>query len=289
MSDIHRPPIQKFEPVNRCIYCRSVEAGLTDEHVVPFALGGNYVLPKASCPTCSRITAQFEGVTCRTTLGNLRMRYGFPTRRKRDRPEFIEIGIQNEDGSIGRRKVPVHEYPVGAFIPYFGRAGFFLGAPPNLNVLQTTLKNHPTDELEVFTQKYKWDGRVSVRWMPDEYALTVIKIAYCYAIAALGINGFEPIAASYIAQREKNFSYIFGQVGENPPVSGPSSIWTVSFRFEQRPNGVILTAFVSLLPGMGTPIYEVIVGFLKTAEHFQQFNRHLDDGHIISISEDIEL
>jgi hypothetical protein len=33
---------------------------------------------------------------------------------------------------------------------------------------------------------------------------------------------------------------------------------------------------VSLLPGMGTPIYEVIVGYLKTAEHVERLNKHLE-------------
>jgi hypothetical protein len=277
--------MHKFPPVNCCIYCRTSDKELGDEHVVPYALGGNYVLPKASCPACSRITARFEGVTCRTTLGNLRMRYGFPTHRKRDRPNTIEIGTLNEDGSTGRRDIPVQEYPIGAFIPYFGRAGFFLGAPPNLDVLQATFKNHPTDELEDLTRIYNWDGRISIKWMPNEYALTIMKIAHCYAVSALNVDGFETIAVPYILGEESNFSYIFGQVGENTPASSPSPVWDVSLRFEQKPNGVLLVAHVSLLPGMGTPIYEVIVGYLKTAEHVERLNKHLTQGHIFSISE----
>lgn len=41
-----------YQPVNVCIYCGGTGA-LSDEHIIPFGLGGRWVLPKASCAECA--------------------------------------------------------------------------------------------------------------------------------------------------------------------------------------------------------------------------------------------
>jgi 5-methylcytosine-specific restriction endonuclease McrA len=52
-------PNDKYSNVNRCIYCGTLE-NLTDEHIIPYGLGGRSILPKASCSECSNITTNFE-------------------------------------------------------------------------------------------------------------------------------------------------------------------------------------------------------------------------------------
>jgi 5-methylcytosine-specific restriction endonuclease McrA len=46
-----------------CIYCGwdGGEEGLRDEHTVPYSLGGNTVLLKASCADCEAITSYLDG------------------------------------------------------------------------------------------------------------------------------------------------------------------------------------------------------------------------------------
>jgi hypothetical protein len=49
-----------------CIYCgtqadQTEAKELSDEHIIPYALGGNLVLPKASCDRCAKETHAFEG------------------------------------------------------------------------------------------------------------------------------------------------------------------------------------------------------------------------------------
>lgn len=77
-----------YPPVGRCIYCGTKEGDLTDEHIVPFALGGNMILPKASCIPCQRIINQeIETPTLNVLSGSygpLRLGLNLPTRNKKN-------------------------------------------------------------------------------------------------------------------------------------------------------------------------------------------------------------
>ena len=53
-----------------CIYCGATDAALSDEHVVPYGLGGSHVLRKASCCRCAAITSKFERKVMRELWGD---------------------------------------------------------------------------------------------------------------------------------------------------------------------------------------------------------------------------
>jgi len=53
-----------------CIYCGATGVRLTDEHVVPLALGGVHILEDASCDTCADITKKFEQDVARSNYGD---------------------------------------------------------------------------------------------------------------------------------------------------------------------------------------------------------------------------
>lgn len=62
-------PEIKYGPVGKCIYCAAPPpAVLTDEHIIPLALGGEHLLLKASCKPCEKITGRFEGIVLRGGL-----------------------------------------------------------------------------------------------------------------------------------------------------------------------------------------------------------------------------
>src|SRR5258708_6724877 len=90
-------PAKRYSPAGSCIYCGSKE-NLSDEHIVPYALGGRWILPKASCSGCSSITAKFEQTCLRTILGPLRMYFDFPTRRQKERPKTLRLKVKYDLG-----------------------------------------------------------------------------------------------------------------------------------------------------------------------------------------------
>lgn len=80
-----RPKINKpfvFQSANKCIYCGKTNVFLGDEHIIPFSLDGAWIIPKASCKDCERITSKFEMSVARDMYLQLRTKEGFQTRRK---------------------------------------------------------------------------------------------------------------------------------------------------------------------------------------------------------------
>jgi hypothetical protein len=99
MTEITAQP-RVYPPVGFCIYCGSQGGDLRREHIIPFGLGGNAILPKAGCRACEAITGSFEQIALRGMLGKLRMRLGLQTRNKKDRPKALHLELINPDGSI---------------------------------------------------------------------------------------------------------------------------------------------------------------------------------------------
>lgn len=258
-----------FEAVNRCIYCGAADKWLTKEHIVPLGLGGNLILPKSSCTDCAKITHAFEYTTLRTTLGILRMRLDFPTRRKKERPTHIKIKTR-----IGAEiDVPVEEYPVGAAIPNFARAGIFDGRAADTPLIHVGKKIYLNGDLANFINKYGWDGVYAFKWMPYEFAQTVVKICYSYAVAVLGMNSFEPICLDYILKDNSRIGYVFGQSGDNLEAEKQSKEidsqvykLDVGVRVSEQ-NEPIVVVYFSFIPDGGTPIYEVAVGRVQSREN----------------------
>jgi HNH endonuclease len=84
----------KFPPVGRCIYCGSTDQ-LSNEHIIPYALGGYHsVLPESSCEACRRETGSFEA---KCTKDNARMFYALR----------VALGINSRTGSTDVDQIPV--------------------------------------------------------------------------------------------------------------------------------------------------------------------------------------
>lgn len=218
----------------------------------------------------------------RSTLGTLRMRFNFPTRRKRERPESVEIGTIDAKGRTGRAKVPIDEYPVGVALPHFGRAGLFLGSIPELDTLQHVARSfYLNGDMDGFREKYHWDGVLQFRWMPVEFGQYLIKMCYSFAVAEISLNAFRPICLPQILSLDKNISFIFGQCGMNDQVSDVSKVWDIKLFYLLHSNmKLLVVANCSIFPGAGTPVYEVVLGYVDDPDHFSDFYDRLKGGRL---------
>ena len=77
-----------------CIYCGARDVDLTDEHVVPFSLGGAHILEDASCRRCAAITTKFERDVAKDMWGDARISYNVPSRRKKKRKTHIVLAAR---------------------------------------------------------------------------------------------------------------------------------------------------------------------------------------------------
>jgi len=114
-------------PIGYCIYCGATGGDLSREHVVPFALGGTKVLLEASCAGCAMITSKFERFCTRTMLGPFRVRTGAPTRRHKQRPAELPLGLIDSDGSSREVEVPASEHPATLMLPVFDEPSILVG------------------------------------------------------------------------------------------------------------------------------------------------------------------
>ena len=86
--------IKRFPAVGQCIYCDAAGASikLSDEHIIPFALGGKDILLEASCSKCARkINKGFETHCSQRLFQTIRVHHRYPTRNPKKRPTHLPI------------------------------------------------------------------------------------------------------------------------------------------------------------------------------------------------------
>ncbi|SFQ18011.1 hypothetical protein SAMN05216330_1188 [Bradyrhizobium sp. Ghvi] len=86
------------------LYLLRLDRLTTGEHVVPVERVGSWVLPRASCSSCS--TRDFEQIVSRTMYGNIRLQFWFRTPHKQRRPKSVKVdvhqtfGVRSQDVSL---------------------------------------------------------------------------------------------------------------------------------------------------------------------------------------------
>jgi hypothetical protein len=111
-----------YKPVGRCIYCGELHysktgrpAKLHDEHIIPFAFGGNLLLPEASCSECEKITSGFETHCVENMVRYTREHLGLRARRHRRRRKHLPISVDTGSGFEVVRVAP-QDHPAILFM-----------------------------------------------------------------------------------------------------------------------------------------------------------------------------
>jgi hypothetical protein len=184
----------------RCIYCGSDGGaeGLRDEHIVPFSLGGNTIIEKASCRECEHLINPVDIHLGRGIFGQYRIHAGVQTRHPKDRPTSLPATYSVND--IERTvDLPIEDHPYSLAMPIWGDAGFFRSAPidsPMPETLVHIYHHMPTGLRETLgvgeADDFKiWStGKINA----DLFARGIAKIGYCHLVAHQGLGGFEDLA-----------------------------------------------------------------------------------------------
>ena len=117
-----------------CIYCYVETENLTDEHVVPYALGANsFILEKSCCLACQKIIQPYEQDVLKKQLGAFRAQIGAPSRKRKKGDtiaevvsfEFFEMNDDLEKvRSLGKRNIPIDDAPIAV--------GLWSSPPPRM-------------------------------------------------------------------------------------------------------------------------------------------------------------
>ena len=224
----------RYEPVGQCIYCGTKKGPLSREHIVALGLGGEWLLPEASCDACGAITGAIEQYCLRKMFGSFRHSTGMPTRRPNDRPSSLPVKLWFEDGTEGRTDIAPDAFPASLNLARLPPARALRGLPDDNSIVEgvewwSWFKADKISELAENT------GASSIGMgtcNPTRFSQMLAKIAHGYAVATFGLAGFQPLAIDLALGRTEHMNYLVGaQIG--PDSNEPSKnlhemkIWTV--------------------------------------------------------------
>ena len=291
-AEPRRVTTHKYPPVRQCIYCRTtaLSPGLsrfTDEHIIPLALGGNLLLREASCTCCMKIiNQQIESLILLKEWGYFRIKRNFPTRNKNNRKEAREtlVTLRQFDGLPMQIGVLDYSCPVPLY--KFKEARIFSGVHRNDGVhwSMDILTTHE-DEMEMQSKFPNWNREHIIIPRPYEFARLLAKIAYSYAAAEYGIEGFTPFITDIILGYSVDYFHLIGGSWyPQPAIPHGDHITDIRITFKTE-RLALLWVEVRLFSEVSTPAYHVVVGEIdfNDPQHLLIFRKHAINGKIPNI------
>lgn len=274
-------PDQYYSPVGQCIYCltKQLPTGkhrFGDEHIIPFALGGNLILREASCDYCAGIiNKQIETPVLFKEWGYLRIKRNFPTRSKLT-TRRTHVKLRKRDGSP--MKMPISDYSCPVPLYKFKQARILSGLPRSDNNLDWTMDMLTTKEEEEAAQrKYpEWNQQHFIQALPYQFARLLAKIGFSYVVAEYGLKGFRPLTTDIVlGQSDDYFLYVGGSLEIPDAIPGNDHLTKISLLFTCATRSLIIVN-IRLFSQIRTPEYHVVVGEidLRIAEHLATFEQH---------------
>ena len=251
-----------YVAVGRCIYCGSKE-DLRREHIIPYALGSDVILPRSTCRNCAKITGNFEQVVLRGPMWPVRKLLRLKSRSKHaNAPKTKRLSIFR-NGEKRQIEVPLEEYPVILYFPVFPPPGYgnehykngiiFMGVDSICfgPKPEEVAKKYSADELILKERPYNY----------IEFAQTIAKIGYCYAVAEGQIKKIkgQPLLLSALLGKSKDIGKWVGTSLKYHVY--PELLHRLAIHEDNEKN--LLIVEVQLFANSSTPTYQVIIGHLN--------------------------
>jgi hypothetical protein len=190
LTQAQQLPREVLRKVGKCIYCHTSAPPLDTEHIIPKGLGGRWELLQASCRKCAAITSKFERHLLQDLLLDVRAALRLPIQR-RNRPETLPFTYIKDDKEQ-TILLPANEYPALARFPIFARPAY-LDQRSYTKGIDLIGNSEPVQlggpNLRTILERY---GAKTVRHRRtqhfDYYPRCFLKIAYGFAVAALGLE-----------------------------------------------------------------------------------------------------
>jgi hypothetical protein len=251
-------PSKVYAPANRCIYCDDITGPLGREHVIAFGLGGNLILPNASCKKCEKATCRAESICLDFMLGKLRHRLGLQSRNKRRKSKVIGLELRTDSGLSPTLLLDTATYPRMLALVRYPQPGILVGRPSDKLVVRMW---HAVNKHDLASLPSDTSIRVNhFRHYP--FCRMLAKIAHSYAAAELGqaFLGYEPMLTGIIREEDGVVPTDFVGGELDVPVAEPAVLHSLSRRHVCVNEEVYLVVTIRLFAFMGAPIYQAVVG-----------------------------
>lgn len=282
----------RFPPVGHCIYCGSEGPKLSLEHIIPFGLNGDLLLPQASCIKCADITGrQVEGPCLRGTLLPLRTGHKLRTRRPRERPNQFPIMLAQRDNMklVVTKYAPSHLLTKSFVLPHFQAPPVLTGVPLDTSLIGAAFK-WDTSDLDRIKAHVGYDGAKelislpSMEIAPALFVRMLAKIGHSFAYALVGGDGLKPYLPRIIL--EDDYVSAIQYVGSESQFDEPMTHYRISVDEFTTHDGLrVLGVRMRFFAHLGTPAYLVIVGESKGDKYallkkrsYTQLIKHVPSG-----------
>jgi hypothetical protein len=247
--------VEPFFPlhIGRCVYCGDT-SDLSDEHIIPLGLGGEWQLLKASCRRHRDLTSAFETQVLHRDLLALRTTLGLRTRRPRKRPTQLPLTLHSLQGET-HVTLPVTAHPGGAAFPTFPPPSCLADGGSTENSKPGWVVRSHFPSLVALSKSYGATHYNETAVDRLAFARLLGKIAYCFAAGCLHPDSlFDSCLLPLIEGSNSDFSPWIGGSSGAPVHTAPEGHHVT---LAIRPPGIV--AYVSLLAELDLPEYTVVV------------------------------
>lgn len=238
--------------VGYCVYCESTE-DLSDEHIIPVGLSGQWQLLAASCRRHRDITSAFEFQVLHRDLIAIRTTLGLRTRRPKERPTVLPLTVRTEDGPKDL-SLPIASHPGGAAFPVYPPPSELAGEATAESSGGWVVRSHFPSLLALATEH----GATAYDEIAVErlaFARLLAKIAYCFAAGCLHPQKVtDSCLLPLIEGASSDYSRWIGNSGGSD-VTEANQGHHVTLAFSDR--GLI--AYIRILAELALPEYTVVV------------------------------
>lgn len=293
--DVDTSPARRLPSPGKCIYCGASGVTLTEEHVIPYAIGKNAtILEGACCEECQRIIQPYEQEVLKKQLGVFRAMVEAPTRNKKDRPKTIALPLVEYDaeGTV-LRDLGVSEIPIadGPLILNLWQS------PPPLILGEELNPAHAGGKPWRYIERNRADPillraaeeygieKVGFRVPPVNrlhYLRWLGKTAHAYVAAELGIDSFEPLLTDLILTRSDDVEQFVGDMSGVASLEGATG-HTFKITLGETPEelgdaGGLLVVFMQFWGDLGSPPHLIVIGrpLIDLKAHFETRNVHAE-------------
>lgn len=260
--------ITMFEPIGKCIYCDDVDE-LSDEHIIPYALGWHAKIPMASCKRHREITHAFEGRCAGKIYKAVRVHNRMQSRQQLP-TELPIIGIADNRNIF--TTVPIEEH-LGIFpIFHFTLPGILRGVPKS----ESSWAGSKFTALPIGARKSElWDSRgfnavrQTIEFDCISLGRMLAKIAHAAAVGQFGYRQFDSWLIPLIEHGdETSLSYL---VGCDVQVAPPSTeLHELTGRVQSHEGKLLIIYDIRLFANfLESPTFRVVVGQIA----FENFDR----------------
>lgn len=251
------PILKNARDVGQCIYCDAIDVPLSTEHAVPYGINGPWTLLRASCQRCADITHQFERDSLRELFKTVRIVLKMQTRRPKKRPSTLPLVLESR-GVQRTVQVSLTDFPLYFPIIRLPQPGSVTNARAYADSVKIEFIHLAGPSFESVSQRYADEDFVgaSLSFVPEEFARTLAKIAFCAGVFSLGLEPLRqsPIRKIILGEERDVWRWVGSWTGD--PMNKPEGLHAMQIRASGSDIHVLLRLFAQF----GAPEYHILLG-----------------------------